>query len=90
MSDRDPNIVQSGLSRTVTREGVTLDVSIYRLEHDAQWTLEVVNDVGTSTVWDAPFDTDAEALEAFEVTLNDEGIEAFLDRSNVIEFPRRH
>ena len=89
VQDRDPNIVHSGLSRTVTIDSVTLDVSIYRLEHDPQWTLEVVNDAKTSTVWDAPFDTDAEALEAFELTLNDEGIEAFLDRDNVIEFPRR-
>ncbi len=89
MQDRDPNIVHSGLSRTVTIDGVTLHVSIYRLEHDAQWTLEVVNDVGTSTVWDSPFDTDAEALEAFELTLDDEGVEAFLDRDNVIQFPRR-
>jgi len=50
----------------------------------------VVNEAKTSTVWDTLFDTDAEALEAFELALNDEGIEAFLDRSNVIEFPRRY
>lgn len=90
MQDRDPNIVHSGLSRTVTVQGASVEVLIYRLEHDPKWTLEVVNDVGTSTVWDAPFDTDAEALEAFELALNDEGVEAFLDRSNVIEFPRRY
>ena len=90
MQDRDPNIVHSGLSRTVTVQGVSVEVLIYRLEHDPKWALEVVNDAKTSTVWDTLFDTDAEALEAFELTLNEEGIEAFLDRSNVIEFPRRH
>lgn len=90
MQDRDPNIVHSGLSRTVEHEGVSVEVMIYRLEHDPKWALEVVNEAKTSTVWDALFDTDTEANQAFELVLNDEGIEAFLDRSNVIEFPRAH
>ena len=42
MQDRDPNIVHSELSRTVT-DGVTLDGSIYRLELDPKWALEVIN-----------------------------------------------
>ena len=90
MPYRDPNIVNSGLSRTVTVDGVTVMVNIYRLEHDAQWALEVVNQVGTSTVWEAPFDTDEEAYAAFQLTVEEEGMEAFLDRTNVIPFPRRH
>ena len=90
VQDRDPNIVQSGLSRTVTVQGATVEVLIYRLEHDPKWALEVVNEAKTSTVWDALFDTDDEALQAFELALAEEGIDAFLDRSNVIEFPRRH
>ena len=89
MPDRDPNIVTSGLSRTVTVDGVTVVVNIYRLEHDPQWALEVVNEVGTSTVWDAPFDTDEEANDAFQLTVAEEGMEAFLDRTNVIPFRRR-
>lgn len=90
MQERDPNIVNSGLSRTVTAQGARVEVMIYRLEHDPQWALEVVNENGTSTVWDILFDTDTEASEAFELTLREEGIDAFLDRSNIIEFPRRH
>ena len=90
MSDRDPNIVTSGLSRTVTVDGVTVVVNIYRLEHEPQWALEVVNEIGTSTVWDAPFDTDEEANDAFQLTVDEEGMEAFLDRTNVIPFPSRH
>ena len=89
MQDRDPNIVQSGLSRTVTVQGASVEVKIYRLEHDPKWALEVVNEAKTSTVWEALFDTDDEALQAFELALAEEGIEAFLDRGNVIEFPRR-
>ena len=90
MPDRDPNIVTSGLSRTVTVDGVTVVVNIYRLEHDPKWALEVVNEIGTSTVWDAPFDTDEEANDAFQLTVDEEGMEAFLDRTNVIPFRRRH
>ena len=89
MPDRDPNIVTSGLSRTVTVDGVTVVVNIYRLEHEPQWALEVVNEIGTSTVWDAPFDTDEEANDAFQLTVAEEGMEAFLDRTNVIPFRRR-
>lgn len=90
MQDRDPNIVQSSLSRTVSRNGVSVEVMIYRLEHDPKWGLEVVNEAKTSTVWDDLFDTDDEANEAFKRTLAEEGIEAFLDDTNVIPFPRRH
>lgn len=91
MQDRDPNIVTSGLSRTVSRDGISVEVMIYRLEHDPKWALEVVNAAKTSTVWDTLFGTDDEASEAFELTLAEEGIEAFDDeRSNVIEFPTRH
>ena len=90
MPDRDPDIVTSGLSRTISVDGVTVVVNIYRLEEDAHWVLEVVNDVGSSTVWDAPFDTDEEAFAAFQLTVEEEGMEAFLDRANVIPFPRRH
>ena len=90
MPDRQPNIITSGLSRTITVEGVTVVVNICRLEHDAQWVLEVVNEVGTSTVWDDPFFADDEAYAAFQQTVEEDGMEAFLDRAKVIPFPRRH
>lgn len=89
MPDRDPNIVSSGLSRTISVDGITVVVNIYRLEHDHQWALEVVNEVGTSMVWEMPFDTDEEAFAAFQLTVEEEGMAAFLDRTNVIPFPRR-
>jgi hypothetical protein len=88
--DRDPNIVSSSLSDVVREDGVTVRLEIYRLEHESQWSLEVINDAGTSIVWDVPFDTDEEAHAAFRLTVEEEGMEAFLDKSNVIQFPRRH
>ena len=42
MIERDPKIVKSGLSRTVKKDGVTVEVSIIRLEHETEWSLEVV------------------------------------------------
>ena len=36
MIERDPNIVRSGLSRTVKKDGVTVEVSIIRLEHESR------------------------------------------------------
>lgn len=89
MSDRDPNILYSSLGRVVTVDGITVDVKIYRLEHDPQWALEVINDEGTSTVWDTLFDTDDDAYAAFQLTVEEEGMRAFLDNDNVIPFPMR-
>lgn len=79
MPDQDPEIIDSQLSREVSADGVTVSVHIYRLEHDPKWALEVVNENGTSTVWDELFDSDQQALAAFELVLADEGIETFLD-----------
>jgi hypothetical protein len=88
MVERDPNIITSGLSGHVTEEGVTVRVEIYRLEDRPGWTLEVVNDEGTSTVWEQPFDSDQEALAAFRVTVDEEGMAAFFEQTNVIPFRR--
>ena len=40
MVDRDPNIVISGLSGDFTKDGVTVEVHIIRLEDGKDWTLE--------------------------------------------------
>lgn len=89
MTDRDPNIVHSGLSGLVTRNGITVDVQIHRLEHDPKWALEVINEDRTSTTWDDLFDSDDEAFAAFEKVVEEQGIESFLDDANVIPFPKR-
>jgi hypothetical protein len=88
MDQREPNLVHSSLSRAVTKDGVTVKVSIVRLEHESQWSLEVVNDAGTSIVWDDLFSSDEEAYAEFQRTLTDEGMRAFLDKGNVIPFRR--
>ena len=73
----EPELVQSPLCREIEVDGQTFEVCIYRFDKDATWLLEVVDEVGTSHVWDERFTTDeaalAEALRAFE----DEGAEGF-------------
>jgi hypothetical protein len=79
----DPRIVYSDLCCTLTLDGVTVEVRIYRPEFDPKWALEVVNESGNATLWDSLFDTDQDALTAFEETVIDEGIETFLDDGDV-------
>jgi hypothetical protein len=88
MDHREPQLVYSHLSRTVTNDGVTVRVSIVRLENETNWSLEVVNSLGTSIVWDDLFLSDADAYAEFQRTVAEEGIRTFLDRGNVIPFKR--
>jgi hypothetical protein len=88
MNQREPNLVRSGLSGTVTKDGVTVEVSIVRLENETSWSLEVVNSSATSTVWDDLFLSDEDAYVEFQRTVAEEGIKTFLDRDNVIPLKR--
>jgi hypothetical protein len=88
VNDCDPNLVFSSHSGKMTKDGVTVEVSIIRLEHENDWTLEVVNDAGTSIVWDAVFQSDDEAMNEFRRTVTEEGMKAFLEDSNVVPFRR--
>ncbi len=88
MAEQIPNLVISSLSGPVSRDDVTVEVDIYRLEHDPTWSLEVVNGAGTSIVWDDQLPGDSDAYQEFLRTLAEEGMQAFLDKGNVIPFPR--
>ena len=77
MIERDPSIVQSGLSRTVKKDGVTVEVSIIRLEHESEWSLEVVNSAGTSIVWDHLFATDEDAYAELSEPAAGRAVSAF-------------
>ena len=72
----------------MARDGVTVDVSIIRLEHENEWSLEVVNSANTSIVWDELFPTDEAAYAEFERTVAEEGMHAFLDSAKMIPFRR--
>lgn len=85
----DPNLVSSGLSKTVTIEGHKFRIEIYKLESDPTWSLEVVDEAGTSTVWDDQFESDLAAMNEVLRVIEEEGPRAFHDNANVIKFPKR-
>ena len=86
MKERIPNLVHSGLSGIVSKDDITVEVFIYRLENEPNWSLEVLNNAGTSIVWDNLFDSDDDAYAKFQQTVEEEGMRAFLDNQNVIPF----
>jgi hypothetical protein len=86
----DPELVSSKYSGPVTRQGITVQLAIYRLDGDLHWVLEVVNENGTSTVWDELFDTDSAAYDAFQSAVEEEGMSAFLDKTDGVTFSTRH
>lgn len=56
----DQKLISSRHNRNFTRDGVTVELCIYRLAN-TRWTLEVVDADGTSTVCDDEFETDDDA-----------------------------
>lgn len=86
MTDVEPNLVTSGKSHRVVLEGHPFSIEIYRLEHEDQWTLEIVDAEGTSHVWDEPFDSDREARDTAIRALEEEGPQAFMRGDNVVPF----
>lgn len=75
-----PELIESPLSRSIEQAGVRLTINIVRLATERGWSLEVLNEHGTSTVWDDLFAKDRDADAAFRNVLAKEGIEAFLGK----------
>ncbi|MGB8338249.1 MAG: hypothetical protein WCD07_05830 [Burkholderiales bacterium] len=73
--EQAPN--QSPLAQSVTRDGKTVQVEIYE-DGEGGWLLEVVDEFWNSTVWDAPFTSDREALDEALKTIEEEGIESLI------------
>ena len=73
----DLTLIYSPLNRTVSRDGRSVEVEIYRAENE-DWILEVVDQHGNSTVWDDPFPTDQSALDEAMRTIDEQGIDAVM------------
>ncbi len=86
--DDEPNLVTSGKSMHVIIDGFPFSIEIFRLEQDRAWTLEVIDQDGTSHVWDRTFLSDNEAREIALRTIEGEGATAFMRGSNIIPFPK--
>ncbi|MCJ2035769.1 hypothetical protein [Methylobacterium sp. J-068] len=71
---------QSALSGLFTREGITVEVLIYRFANVADsWSLEVVDQEGGSTVWTESFLSDQAAHKAFLLSVEEDGMSQFLE-----------
>lgn len=75
--DDDYELISSPLEREVVRDGVTVRICIYRGEPENEWTLEIEDHTGGSTVWDDRFPTDQAALDEAMNTIEAEGIASF-------------
>ena len=72
-----PSIVSSELSQSVLVEGRRFQIDFYRAEDEDFWTLEVINDEGTSFIWGDPFATEQAALDAALTVFEKEGAAGF-------------
>ena len=77
MTDDEIELIHSPLTRTHIAEWYKLHIQIYR-SAGSPWILEIEDELGTSTVWDEPFDTDAAALEAAFLAIESEGAHSFV------------
>ncbi len=75
----DPEIVMSPLCREIIKDGTWIQVDIYRNENESGWILEVIDEENASTIWNEPFATDQEALDAVMEVIAREGIRSFLE-----------
>jgi hypothetical protein len=75
----EPDFIESPLSQSVTRHGVTVRIEIYA-DPDGAWILEVIDAEHTSHVWDEQFETDQQALDEALRALEEEPLE-FLGRA---------
>ncbi|WP_413711660.1 hypothetical protein [Rhizobium sp. Rhizsp82] len=77
--EQDPKIVFSKFCTSFSKDGVVVEVRIFRIETEDTWHLEVINERNTSTVWDNPFETEDAAWSEFLATVEQEGMGAFED-----------
>ena len=76
-SDNKFTLILSRLSGTMTKDGVTIDICIYRGNAETTWSLEVADEGGVSTVWDISFETEQQAMDELNRTIAAEGMIIF-------------
>jgi hypothetical protein len=73
-SDDEPVLIYSPLNQTLTRNGVTVEVHIYK-DSQSDWILEVVDSAKNSHLWDDKFETDQQAFDEAMRALDEEPLE---------------
>ena len=79
-SDDDYLLIDSPLSGPLRRDGVDVEVCIYRGEDEPGWILEVIDGESNSFVWDDKFETDQAAMDELLRTIRVEGMKQFNPR----------
>ena len=77
MTEDETELIHSPLTQSLKAEGHTLRIEIYRSEGEP-WILEIVDESGTSTVWDDGFETDTAALAEGLSALEQDGVHHFV------------
>ena len=72
--DDDHVLIYSPLNQTLTRNGVTVEIHIYK-DSESDWILEVVDAGKNSHVWDDQFQTDQQAFDEAMRALDEEPLE---------------
>ncbi len=86
----DPNLVYSSHGADIDIHGYRFEVQIFRAEHEAEWLLEVIHEVGTTHVWDGTFEDDKEAFKVAVQIIEEEGVPDFIrGGSNVVPLKPR-
>ncbi|GEM_PF-973929 len=70
-------IIQSPLSQTLTEDGITIEIIIFRDADEDEWTLEILDHNDGSTIWEDGFETEEEALEEALRAIEEDGIASF-------------
>ncbi len=78
MSELLDTLSYSPLNQSITRDGKTVRVEIYKGDADEGWLLEVVDQHGNSTVWQEFFANDQLALNELQRTIDEEGIDSLI------------
>ena len=75
--DDDYVLIESPLSGEFVRDGIRVDVQIYRGEEDPSLVLEVVDQANNSYVWEEQFATDKLAMREFVNSVDKEGMKQY-------------
>jgi hypothetical protein len=86
MVEEEPNLITSPKSQQIEMDGYPFSIEIYRFEDEPEWSLEVVDFVGTSYVWGDLLKFDKDARNAAITELENEGALSFMRGDNVIPF----
>jgi hypothetical protein len=78
IDQKEPKLEYSPLCGTVIRDGLSVQVRIYKFgKADSEWALEVIDPDSGSTVWRETFQSDIAAYDEFCRSVETDGIRSF-------------